>query len=280
MESISKSPQRAVRLCSGNMKQLRKQASVVHTDPLLQLWVIFKRISVLGNVACAWFQILSKIILSQSCLSAMCVFRKRINIWNVIALFGSVLKEGSFEVHVVSDVGLRVFFSCCWNVCYLSKQFVRWSVSWYIGFRYCAEECWHISPQQNVVFIEIEISNNGNCNIWWDFPPSPTSLPPFTVPPSSQARRQFGGPGADPKSECIKQRLLKHKYDLISPPDEFSCVGLWHCQRALTFWPRVRKWKQTEALQLSAGSLSHLHYFSCCGDVIFSHKFRYVGLKE
>lgn len=121
MESISKSPQRAVRLCSGNMKQLRKQASVAHTALLLQLWVIFKRISVLGNVACAWFQILSKIILSQSCLSAMCVFRKRINIWNVRALLGSVLKEGSFEVHVVSDVGLRGFFFLLLK-CFLSIQ--------------------------------------------------------------------------------------------------------------------------------------------------------------
>lgn len=44
MESISKSPQPAVGLCSGNVKQLRKQAWAVHAAPLLQLRLIFGRI--------------------------------------------------------------------------------------------------------------------------------------------------------------------------------------------------------------------------------------------
>ncbi len=73
MESISKTPQPAVGLCSGNMKQLRKQASVKHTTALLHVWLIFRRISVSGNVLWACFQILSKIILSLSCLSTVCV---------------------------------------------------------------------------------------------------------------------------------------------------------------------------------------------------------------
>lgn len=50
MESISKSPQPAVGLCSGNTKQLRKQASVVHAAPPPQLRSNFSRIRVSGNV--------------------------------------------------------------------------------------------------------------------------------------------------------------------------------------------------------------------------------------
>lgn len=52
------------------------------------------------------------------------------------------------------------------------------------------------------------------------------------VPPGTRAGRQLDGPGADPNLSA-KRRLPKHEYDLISPPDEFSCVGLRHCQRVL-----------------------------------------------
>lgn len=40
MESISKSPQPAVGLCSGNMKQLSKQASAVHRSSSVALGVL------------------------------------------------------------------------------------------------------------------------------------------------------------------------------------------------------------------------------------------------
>lgn len=123
MESISKSPQPAVGLCSGNTKQLRKQAPVVHTAPPLQLWSNFSRISVSGNVPCACFQILSRIILSQSCLSTEHVFRERIN-RNLIALLGECVTEGSFEVQLLSDVGLGFFFPAVEMNSSLSTSFV------------------------------------------------------------------------------------------------------------------------------------------------------------
>lgn len=57
----------------------------------------------------------------------------------------------------------------------------------------------------------------------------------LAVPPGTQTDRQLGGPGADPKYERrATSPEAQLQYDLISPPDEFSCVGLRHCQRVLT----------------------------------------------
>lgn len=70
---------------------------------------------------CARFQILSRIFLSQSCLSAEHVFRERVN-RNLIALLGECVTEGSFEVQLLSDVGLGFFPAVEMNSC-LSTSF-------------------------------------------------------------------------------------------------------------------------------------------------------------
>lgn len=69
MESISKSPQPADRLCSGNLKQLRKQS---RTAPLLQLWAFVNLREDFGSAATE-FQILFQIILNQHDLKTACV---------------------------------------------------------------------------------------------------------------------------------------------------------------------------------------------------------------
>ena len=68
----------------------------------------------------------------------------------------------------------------------------------------------------------------------------------------------------------VEQRLIEHSYDLISPPDEISCVGLRAlpaCADALTSSQETQA--GFRALQLNKNNVTHLHYFNTGGDVIF-----------
>lgn len=171
---------------------------------------------------CACFQILSRIILSQSCLSAEHVFRERIN-RNLIALLGGVCDRGKLWGSTSQWCGFGFFFSCCWNE-FLSVHVIC------VGTLLCKSSdtvltiC-SVCHRQNVVFTERKCTFQSSI-METVISDGISPLIPHFHPRRTSRLTDNLAVQAPVQNLRVKQRLLKHKYDLISPPDEFFVCGL------------------------------------------------------
>lgn len=112
---------------------------------------------------------------------------------------------------------------------------------------------------------------NGNCDIWWDSP-SACSFPPSRRSDSLavQAPIQI----SERKATTPKAQVW---FNFTTRRGFFVCglAALPARADAVTSSQEIQA--DFRALQLNRSNSSHLHYFSCCGDVIPSHRFHYFG---
>lgn len=102
----------------------------------------------------------------------------------------------------------------------------------------------------------------------------------LNAPPGTQAHRQCGGPEADPKSERKAASPEAREWFNLATRRVFVCGLAALPARADVMTSSREIQADFRALQLNKSNFSHLHYFSCWDDVIVSHTFHYVELKN